>query len=163
MEEVSRLSHATVFRTLAELRDYGFLDSQRVNKKDIIYELVKKNPYAQEIKRLLDLETLTLKKIAVDFVNKLDRENIRSAILYGSVAKGKANPYSDIDILIIPEKSSKIFEKTVNDSATDLSSEINITISVLFMDMKEILLEKDSQFLKSVRSNHILLYGKKPF
>lgn len=54
MEELSKFPHATVYRTLSGLRDFGILKSFKINKKDIVYELVNESPLAREIKRILN-------------------------------------------------------------------------------------------------------------
>ena len=49
VEDLTGLSHATVFRTLRGLRDFGLLRSSRPNRKDIVYEL------AQGLREYLDI------------------------------------------------------------------------------------------------------------
>ncbi|MDP2908583.1 MAG: nucleotidyltransferase domain-containing protein [Nanoarchaeota archaeon] len=163
LEELTRISHATVFRTLAGLREFGILKSVKINRKDVIYELVSDSPMAKELKRMVNIEKTTAKSIANNFVNKIKSKQILSAVLYGSSVKGDLKPESDIDILIILGKHDKSLEKEIFDVSAGLSSKLNKTISVTIMDLSEIKKEKNSQFIKSIKSDMEILYGKKPF
>lgn len=162
LEESTKKPHATVFRTLKILRDFGIIKSIKVNRRDIIYELVG-SPITYEINKIVNLEKTTARKIALNFINKIKKENIVSIILYGSSITGNMRPDSDIDILFILNKHDKRLEKYIFDKAAEYSSEINKTISIVIMDLNDIKREKDSNFLKSVNSNMGVLYGKEPF
>ncbi len=63
------------------------------------------------------------KKFLKVFIKKLKKrmkKKLISCVLYGSIARGEAKAYSDIDLLILYEGShletSKIYAKTVNES-----------------------------------------------
>ena len=162
LEDLTKISHATIFRTLNGLREFGTLKSIKINKKDILYELIE-SPLSEELKRIINIEKIMARKIAKNFINRVKSKHIYAAILYGSSAKGNITLESDIDLLIILTEHSESLEKQILDSAAKSSSKINKTISAVIMDMKEINKEKNSQFLKSVRDNMELIYGKKPF
>jgi len=161
LEDLTKTSHATVFRTLQGLNEFGILKSYKINKKDMLYELVD-SPIANELKKLLNIEKITAKNIALNFIKKIKSE-IYSAILFGSSISGDIKPDSDIDILIILKKHSKSIEKRINDIAAQYSSQINKTISLTIYDLKEIEKEKNSRFIKSVKKNMEVIYGKKAF
>ncbi|MBI4440342.1 nucleotidyltransferase domain-containing protein [Candidatus Woesearchaeota archaeon] len=162
LEGLAKIPHATVFRTLTGLRDFGILKSYRAGKREVLYELAD-SPLAKELEKSLDIYSITAKRIANDFVRGIKHAGIRAAIMYGSSVKGAMSPASDIDILIILQKHDEGEERKILDDAGELSSKINKTISVAIMDRKEILRERDSPFLKSVKSNMEVLYGEKPF
>lgn len=159
LEELTKISHATVFRTLNGLRYFGILKSIKINRKDIIYELVD-SPLTKELNNIINIGKITQKKIVNNFINKI-KKDIYSAVLYGSSVKGKIKPESDIDILIVLYKHNNILEKKILDIAAELSSKLNRTISTVIMDIKEINKEKKKQFIKSVKANMEIIYGKK--
>jgi len=163
LEELTKIPHATVFRTLKGLKDFNILKSVKINRKDILYELVNDSPIAKELKRTLDIEKITAKKIANIFIGNIKSKKIISAILYGSSISGDIKPESDIDILVILNKHDNPLEKEIQDIAGELSSKLNKTLYVTIMDIEEINKEKDKQFIKSVKSNMEILYGKTPF
>lgn len=162
LEDLTKIPHATVFRTLTGLRDFGILKSTKINKKDILYELVN-SPLSRELEKIIYVEKITSKKILSEFINKVKSKSIYSIILYGSVVKGNIKPESDIDVLIILNKHNKILEEKILNAAADISSKSNKTISAVIMDVKEINKEKNSQFIKSIKANMDVIYGKKPF
>jgi len=163
LEELTKIPHATVFRTLKGLKEFNILKSVKINRKDMLYELVRDSPMAQELKRILDIEKITAKKIADKFIDEIKSKQVLSAVLYGSSISGDIKPESDIDILIVLNKHDKPLEKEILDIAAELSTKMNKTLAVTIMDLKEINKEKDSQFIKSVKSNMGVLYGKSPF
>ena len=163
LEELAKKSHATVFRTLNDLRAFGILKSTKINKKDILYELVKDSPFVQELKRLLSLDKTMANKIARTFVNKIKSKKLYSAMLYGSAVTEKLRPNSDIDILLILDKHNGLSERRIFDVAAELSSKVNRTISATIMGRAELNKEKNSQFISSVKENSEVLYGKEPF
>src|SRR3989338_1136597 len=162
LEDLTKISHATIFRTLKGLLNFGILKSIRINKKDVLYELVS-SPLSNELKKIIDIEKITTKKITNKFANKIKSKRIYSIFLYGSIVKGNLRPESDIDILIILNKHDKITEEKIFNIAAELSSKSKKTISSVIMDIKEINKEKNGQFIKSVKANMELIYGKKPF
>lgn len=163
LEDLTKISHATVFRALTGLKNFGILKSIKINKKDLIYELVSNHPLTAELKKIIDLGKITTNKIAKSFINKIKSKQIYSAVLYGSSITGDLRPESDIDLLLILDKSNEILKRKIQDIAANISSNVNRTISTVIMDKKELNKEKYSQFIKSVRENMEVIYGKKPF
>ena len=162
LEDLTKIPHATVFRALNGLKERGFLKSYKINKKDLVYELVS-SPMTKELERVINIEAITTKKIAKNFVNKIRSKQVYSAILYGSSAKENSRPESDIDILIVLKKHNKSLEEKILNTAAGMSSDSNKTISLNIMDLKEIIKEKNSKFIESVINNMEILHGKKPF
>jgi len=159
LEEVTKLPHATVFRTLQGLKEFGLVKSLKINRKDFVFELVE-SPTSDELKRILNLEQFIAHKIAEEFVRKV-KLLTKSIILYGSSAKGTATYRSDIDILTIVKQHDKKAEKQIMDKAAEISSRYNRTISPLVMDISEI--KKEKSFIASVKESMEVLHGKNPF
>ncbi len=163
LEEITKISHATVFRTLSGLTYYGLLKTTKINRKDIIYELVLESPFTKELRRILELQVNVAKTIAKSFADKIKLNGVLSVMLYGSTAKGDIKPESDIDVLVIISNHDKELEKEIYDDAGELSSKYNKTISPVIMTEKDLRKEKNSNFIKSVKANMEVLYGKNPF
>ena len=134
------------------------MKSVRINKKDMLYELAE-SPLAAELKRAINVDKIAARGIAMDFVSKIKRQ-AESAVLYGSSAKGSLKPESDIDILVVADKA---YRKDILDAAAGISQKSNRTISPVVIDRKELNKEKKSQFMRSVKENMDVLYGKSPF
>jgi len=162
MEEITKIPHATAFRTLKGLQYHGILKSVKLNKKDILYELVT-SPRTKELKRVLYAEEAAARKIALQFVKKIKSKNIHSVLLYGSSAKRTMHPESDIDVLVIMKQHDPSLKNKILDIAGEFSSRINETIAVTIMSMKEFHKGGKSKFLQSIKSFNEVLYGKNPF
>ncbi len=163
VEEITKMPHATVFRTLHSLRDFNLLKSSKINKKDIVYELVQKSKLIAEIEKGLDIEQNNARAIAREFARSIKKsKDITAIILYGSSVQGGMKPDSDIDVLIIIKKHNREREYLIYDQAAAISSKYNKTISPLIMDIKEAKAEKKSHFLRSVKESMEVLYGKTP-
>lgn len=165
MEDVTKISHATVFRALRRLVDLGILRQQKVNRKDIVYTLVEQSHLSQEIKKIVstNIYEKTARKAVQEFVKQVDKEGIASIILYGSTARGECTAESDIDVLVILKKHNKHLEKKIYEVEGEISYKRYKTISILIMDEKEVKKEKETQFLREVKKDMEVLYGKKPF
>lgn len=163
VEETSGTSHATAFRTMQGLAEFGILKTMRINRKDIIYELVQNSPWAKELQRTLQLDKIAAREAAIKFVRRIKSTKVGAVIQYGSSVRGKMKADSDIDVLIIIKKHDKELELKLLNMASKLSSEVNRTMSATIMSSTEVQAEKNQQFLISVKANHEVLYGKTPF
>lgn len=163
LEEYAQLSHATVFRTITSLKSFGIIKSTRINRRDILYELVESNPLVEEVKRVIDVEKRIARNIAEKFAKSIKKEDILCILLYGSSIKGNMALESDIDILIIMSKEQKKRVQELYDTAANLSSRINKTISITIIGRKEFKKEKETSFIKSIKEAREIIYGKDPF
>ena len=88
---------------------------------------------------LVKLDTPLLARILRELRQALEPlygESLMHLVLFGSQARGDAEPGSDIDVLIVlkgPVQGSKEIERT-GDIVTDLSLRYDILISRMFMD-----------------------------
>ena len=163
LEQETKLPHATVFRTLQGLATYGILKSMKVNKRDLVYELVTASPWTKELAKILQFDLIASKEIASLLLKKLPLKHIKAIILYGSAVKNTMHPHSDIDILVVLHTHNVNIEQQVQSIAASVSSNVNRSISLTVMGQEELLQEKDQPYLKSVREHHEVVYGKATF
>ncbi len=81
------------------------------------------------------------------------RENIAKIILFGSFAKGTANPDSDIDILILTTDVLRI-EKPIMDRVYDFMLEYNAPLEVITSSITDFLLGQDFFLQNVARHGH---------
>jgi predicted nucleotidyltransferase len=79
-------------------------------------------------------------------------------VLYGSQARGDAEPGSDIDILVVLHGSVNPGEEIarVGDFTTDLSLKYNVVVSCVFIAAKR-LQNEETPFLLNVRKEGVAL------
>ena len=83
---------------------------------------------------------------------------VRSAVLYGSCARGTARENSDIDVLIF---SSERAEDRLREALHEIESSYDVNISPLFLRPDEVD-RLDRQFLDSVLREGVPLVGRSP-
>ena len=110
-----------------------------------------------------EIETKVLEVDPKDITSKIESiggkkiQDVLSIVLYGSVAKGEDDEKSDIDILIVSRKKSRIQGLA---SADRLSRELNVML-YSYQEWKTAA-EHNKVFYKNVMLDCIPLYGDKP-
>lgn len=159
LEEFTKTSHATVFRALRGLKNFGILKTTKINKKDIIYELVQSS-LTSEIERILNIEIIAAKGALKEFIDSV-KDKIDAAILYGSFVKRVIKPESDIDVLLIVKNHHN--DKEIFDKAATISFKNNRVISPVILKKKEIYSKANRLFINSIKENMEILHGEAPF
>lgn len=111
------------------------------------------NFLAKQTKVLLSLAEISSSNLISEILQH-DR-GVVSILLYGSAAKGEDDKKSDVDILVITQKKTKIPELK-----TGLNREITVLV-YSYSEWKE-KAEKDAAFYNEVILNCIPLCGEKP-
>jgi len=125
-----------------------------------------KGSHAREVKMKLDTQTAAQRKEALEeelrriialLVEKYQPEKI---VLFGSLATGRINEWSDIDLLIIKET-----EKRPLDRATDIRAMLNyprIAMDIFVYTPEEVkyLVGEGSQFIAEILEQGKILYEK---
>jgi DNA-binding transcriptional ArsR family regulator len=144
-----------VSRELARLAVSGILTMQ-IEGRQKYYQADPRSPVFDEL-RSMAVKTVGLGDLMRSALLPF-RDRIRTAFIYGSFAKGRANAKSDIDIIIIGEISSAEAAPAISAAQQRLRREINSTI----YPAKEFKskLAGGSHFLNSLmQSEKILLFG----
>ncbi len=114
--------------TMLTLESYNILDkarkelgsksASRVTFNDVIKEFVKKRLIVEE------LDT-AIRDYIYGFIDSIKNTNeLKGAVLFGSVAKGTYNKYSDIDMFLVTKgNESEFYNKCVKPAINSLESE----------------------------------------
>lgn len=91
----------------------------------------------------------------LDHLEKVFRKypDIQAAYLFGSTASGKTHAKSDLDLAILPKKSSMREQKL--DLLADLAREGFCDVDLVFLDTKDVVIK-----FESVRQNRLLYCAK---
>lgn len=163
VEELTGLPHATAFRIVKDLSDYGILKSVKVNRKDILYELVRESPFTKQLEGLLLAEQKAIREMAGFLKKKIVSGNVNCILLFGSSVKGTYKPRSDIDILVVVRQKSAGEIRRIQDKAAEVSVLFNKTLSVQVIGADDLRMAQKDPFLSSVKEHHEVIYGKEPF
>ena len=109
-----------------------------------------KNPKLEKIKS----------KIKNFMDNKFSKyEEIESIVLFGSLASGKFNEESDIDICVLFKRNTpKMLENTIFDYFLSLGKDLNRSIQCVFFFLEDIN-NWDTIFIENILAEGQLLYG----
>ncbi len=109
-----------------------------------------KNPQLEKIKNII-------KNFIDNNVSKY--EEIESVVVFGSLASGKFNKESDIDICVLFKRdTSKIMENTIFNYFLSLGKELNRSIQCVFFFPEDIN-NWDTIFIENILAEGQLLYG----
>ncbi|MDI6820372.1 MAG: nucleotidyltransferase domain-containing protein [Candidatus Hodarchaeaceae archaeon] len=104
------------------------------------------------------------KDLVFEFAKRISGiPEVRSLILFGSVAEGEADPRSDVDFLVISDTQkpvSKELRRHVGEIGLNLEKEFGRGVSLVFTNKNFDGL--DSQFIEEVFKEGLILYGKVP-
>jgi len=144
-------SHSTVLRKLNKLAEENVLDYKKEGKNKVFF--IKRNLQArnyvfnaERYKLIKLLNEYPKLNIIVDDILKKTREKL--LVLFGSYAKFRAKKSSDIDIYIKTKK------KESKEKIEAIHSKISVKIGP--MDI-------DSQLIKEIIKDHIILRGEEEF
>lgn len=79
-------------------------------------------------------------KALADFCHQLRAklpDNILEVRLFGSFAKGSADPDSDIDVLIVLKRKDKLTKEIILDTQVEINLKHNVFISIILKDEDE--------------------------
>jgi predicted nucleotidyltransferase len=135
-----------------------------INRKGNIL-LFRLNKSSKLVNRLVipvfEEESRFYKNILKRLVRKIKSKNVKSIIVYGSVAADKARPTSDIDVLIIVIRESTNLEKGIKEVTSNLVKE-DLLLHVDIMTIKEFRkgYKENEPLIKSILKNNKVIYGK---
>lgn len=103
------------------------------------------------------MDYLEYPKFLAGALEKKFRGKIDFILLFGSVAQGKADEESDIDLLIVGDKSIK---SGVSKVRTELDLKYGMLTAIVFKTREEFEEQRPySDFLKEVAETSVALYG----
>ncbi len=148
---------------LADLVEAGLVDRRRAGRA-FLYSLNRDNYAVAEI--LLPAfmnERDWLKRLGDEIRHSLP--GIDSVILYGSWAKGKAQPQSDVDLLLVTGQNDKNqaiqLQERANDIRARMSERYGRPISLLIVGLKNLRrrLRKRDRFIREILAEGQVLAG----
>lgn len=134
-------SYKTVQVFIDTLEEFGFIESEKHGRTRIVF-VNQDSPFIEVFERLGKIDSQPFREVAEDFAEEInDRypEEIESAILFGSVARGLPVSGSDIDLLILVADKEDVDK--VNDESWSLrdkySDKEGLAINIITQTVKE--------------------------
>jgi predicted nucleotidyltransferase/predicted transcriptional regulator len=161
-------SYKTVQTFIDTLEEFGFIKSEKHGRTKII-SVNKESPFLEVFIKLGEIDSKPFKETAEKFSEEITKrypEEIKSIILFGSVARGLPVSNSDIDLLILVE--NKHSKEEVNDEAWSLrekySDKENLPINIITQSVEEFKrnLRNDQPLETKIKEEGIALKGDIP-
>ncbi|MCK4445275.1 MAG: nucleotidyltransferase domain-containing protein, partial [Thermoplasmata archaeon] len=147
-------SYATTWRLVNALISMGALRSEVVGPSRLL-SINEESPITADLKGLKEMDLLPHRKVAERFAELLSRiSNVQKVILFGSVAEGRANADSDIDIAVVIKRRSEKAMRQVYDTAADIQDETGMKVVPIRVLVRE--LESDDQLILSLKRGVVL-------
>lgn len=159
------VSPATCHKALRELysenilllKSVGVTHLYKLNQKSYIVKNILSGLFQKEklIPHLLN------KTIVTEIRNKI-KEKVVSILLFGSVAKKKENPASDIDIMVVIKRSSdkKMTEKILDGINDKIIENFNSRVEPYILTISELTKKSRLSIIKEINKTGKLLWGK---
>lgn len=136
---------------LVTLEHYGQSNLLKLNKDGYLFE---------PLKNLFLAEEATTIKLKEKIKKHLNIPYIKTAAIFGSIAKGEETINSDIDLFIITDN-----KRLTNEAMEKLQKEINMkfgnTLMPYIMTKEEFKNKKNKSIIKNIIENNILIIGDK--
>jgi len=148
--EISERIQSTVLQTqraLKRIQDAGLVEKNRRGNR-AYYRAIRVHPAYEDLKRVL-VKTVALGDQLRAALQPLAGQ-VRLAFIYGSMASGEEVAYSDVDLLVVGQLSSRQAAKILGPLGRNLGREFNATV----YPEKEFCgkARRGNQFLKQVMS-----------
>lgn len=159
-------SYNSVNKFLRELEEFNIVSFQKKGGSYLI-QYNQDSRYHDVIKSLLKADNTPLEETAEKYAEKIYAESdlkdqIRSIVLFGSVARGTAGPNSDIDILILTEEGTDT--EKLKSEARKIARQVHLDFEVVPVveDAREFRnnLVQKQRFETNVETDGIVLEGE---
>lgn len=159
LAEDAGISHTEAAATIGDLEKLGVVQIQPVGKAHQISLNKKSFVLNKIIEPIFKVERNSLQEVISILKKYLTNKKIVSAVIFGSVARGEEKEDSDIDLLIISNNYDRAIE-VVSKTIEEISLMFNTKVSHLIYSEKQLRSKKNSDLIRSIIKDHILIAGK---
>jgi predicted nucleotidyltransferase len=161
LAEDAGASHPEVSKTLDNLEKFGIVQIQPVGRAHQVSLNEKSYVLNKIIRPILKAEENTLDEVISILRIHLGKKKIISAAIFGSVAAGKEQVDSDLDVLILCDDFDYAIS-VIACAAEELSSKFQTNLSHIVFSQSQLRSKRKSNpLVQSILDNHIMIYGKK--
>lgn len=160
------MSVSSTYKTLQNMKGEGLVGARKKGNA-ILYKLQGDNYVVKELLEPLFKKEKTMYSDVISFIKKrllLQKKEITSMAIFGSVARKEETSRSDIDLVIIVERGAKKtkIDKTIDKLSFDMAKKFGAAISAYIMTKSEIRQKyaKRQAIINSILKDSQLIYGE---
>lgn len=158
---VAGMHPRSAFKALTLLEGLGIVNRQ-IGGRDHIFSLNRDNFLLKEaILKVFQVE-LNFKNEVMNSLAYILKQQVYSAVVFGSVAKKEENPYSDLDICCIVNTSSEALKvkQILNEKSNMLYKRFGIKLAPIIFSKSQFKNKKDSRLIRDIVNEGILITGR---
>lgn len=159
LAEEAKISTNECALTTQHLERLGIINIQPIGKAYHLTLNEKSYILNQIIRSVFDAEKKTIPQLIQTLKKYLTSKKITSAVLFGSVSKGEEQIDSDVDLLIISNDLDGAID-AISKASSEVFEVFHGKISHIIFTEKQLKSKKNSDLIRSILSNHILICGK---
>jgi predicted nucleotidyltransferase len=159
LAEDAGISHTEAAATVGDLEKLGIVQVQPVGKAYQISLNKKSYILNKIIEPIFKAEQNSLQEVISILKKNLISKKIISAVIFGSMARGEEKEDSDIDLLIISNDHDQAIE-IISKIIEEISLIFHTKVSHIIFSEKQLHSKRNSDLIKSIIKDHILIAGK---
>lgn len=140
----------------------GIYNSRNEALRDGVRLLIDKRKIKKSKEGVLEVELRAIARVVAAMLLHRYRRIISRIILFGSVAKGRVNEESDIDLLVVVRDGDRfVWRRKFIEEVMSVMYELGRYVSIKTFAEEEFkkLIERESPFVKEVLRHGVLIYG----
>jgi predicted nucleotidyltransferase len=159
LAEDAGISHTEAASTVNDLENLGIVQVQPVGKAHQVSLNKKSYVLNKIVEQIFKAEQHSLQEVIMILKKNLNSKKIISAVIFGSVARREEKEDSDIDLLIISNDYDQAIE-SVSRIAEEISLMFHTKVSHVIFSEKQLRSKKNSDLIRSIIKDHVLITGK---
>lgn len=159
LAEDSGISHTEASDTVQDLERLGIVMIQPIGRSHQVSLNEKSYILNKMIRPAIAAEHDLSSNIIMTLRNGLKFNEITSAVVFGSMARGEEKIQSDLDLLVISDNYDVAIE-IVSAVAEDIFAKFHKKLSHIIFSKKQIKAKRGSDLVKSILKDHILVAGR---
>lgn len=159
LAEDAGISHTEAASTVNDLENLGIVQVQPVGKAHQVSLNKKSYVLNKIVEQIFKAEQHSLQEVIMILKKNLNSKKIISAVIFGSVARREEKEDSDIDLLIVSNDYDQAIE-SVSRIAEEISLMFHTKVSHVIFSEKQLRSKKNSDLIRSIIKDHILIIGK---
>lgn len=160
LAEDAGISHTEAASTIEDLEKIGIVTVQPIGRSHQISLNQKSYILNKIIEPIFKVEQNSLQEVSSVLKKNLSSKKIISAVIFGSVIRNEEKEDSDIDVLIISNDPDHAIEQ-VAAASRQVFSIFHGKVSHIIFSEKQFRVKRNSDLIRSVIKDHILIAGKK--
>lgn len=161
LANTARVSSSEAAVVVGQLEKYNIVKIQPVGRSYLVSLNEKSYAVNSIIRPMLKAEQETMAELASTLKKHLGHENVISAAVFGSVARGEEREDSDVDLLVVSNHFDRA-SALISRAQEEVSLTFGNRLSPIILSEKDFVTKRNDRLLRSIIDDYIVIAGKDP-